>query len=169
MHKSTVFRHALSWLAFGLFATAGTAQAQDQVSRGEYLAKIMDCTGCHTPGALAGKPDESQYLAGSTIGFEIPGLAVIYPPNLTPDAETGLGRWSADDMVKAIRTGMRPDGRQLIPVMPFPSYAALTDADAAALVAYLRSLKPIRHAAPPLTPAGQPAKAPYLSVVVPKQ
>jgi hypothetical protein len=72
-------------------------------------------------------------------------------------------------MIQAIRTGMRPDGRQLIPVMPYPSYATLTDADAAALVAYLRSLKPIRHAAPKLTKAGEPVTAPYLSVVVPKK
>lgn len=154
-------------LAAGLIAASVSAQAQD-LKRGEYLATIMDCTGCHTPGALAGKPDASMYLGGSTIGFEIPGLGVIYPPNLTPDNDTGLGKWSADDMVKAIRTGARPDGRQLIPVMPYMSYAALTDADAAALVAYLRSIKPVKHQAPANTKAGEAAKAPYLSVVIPK-
>ena len=154
-------------LAAGFVALSSSAQAQD-LQRGEYLAKIMDCTGCHTTGALVGQPDAAMFLAGSTIGFEIPGLAIIYPPNLTPDNETGLGKWSADDMVKAIRTGMRPDGRQLIPVMPYMSYAALTDADAAALVAYLKSIKPIRHQAPALAKAGEPAQAPYLTVVVPK-
>ena len=145
-----------------------SAQAQD-LRRGEYLAKIMDCTGCHTTGALAGQPDAAMFLAGSTIGFEVPGVGIVYPPNLTPDKDTGLGGWSADDMVKAIRTGMRPDGRQLIPVMPYPSYSALTDADAAALVAYLKSIKPIKHAAPAHTKQGDAAPAPYLSVVVPKR
>lgn len=152
-----------------LLAMIGTAQAQRLIQHGEYLAKIMDCTGCHTTGALTGQPDAAMHLAGSAVGFEIPGVAIVYPPNLTPDPETGLGRWSAEDMIKAIRLGIRPDGRQLIPVMPYPSYSALTDEDAAALVAYLKSIKPIRHAAPPLTSAGQPAPAPYLSVVVPKQ
>ena len=164
-----MLRHIVSLLAIAYLIMAGPAHAQRQVERGEYLAKIMDCTGCHTNGALAGQPDAAMYLAGSTIGFEIPGLAIVYPPNLTPDSETGLGRWSAEDMVKAIRNGIRPDGRQLIPVMPYPSYAALTDEDAAALVAYLRSIPPIRHAAPPRTEAGKPAPAPYLSVVMPKQ
>lgn len=158
----------LPGLMLSLLAISGAVQAQD-LQRGEYLAKIMDCTGCHTPGALAGQPDMSQFLGGSTIGFEIPGVGVVYPPNLTPDSETGLGKWSADDMMKAIRTGMRPDGRQLIPVMPYMSYAALTDADAAALVAYLRSIKPVQHKAPANTKAGDAARAPYLSVVVPKQ
>jgi mono/diheme cytochrome c family protein len=166
-----MMRMVLSILTAGLVSLAVQAQAQeeDKLQRGEYLAKIMDCTGCHTTGALAGKPDGNLYLAGSDIGFEIPGLAIVYPPNLTPDPETGLGRWSEADMIAAIRTGMRPDGRQLIPVMPYPSYATLTDADAAALVAYLRSLKPIRHAAPKLIKPGEPATAPYLSVVVPKK
>ena len=121
-------------LAAGLIAASVSAQAQD-LKRGEYLATIMDCTGCHTPGALAGKPDASMYLGGSTIGFEIPGLGVIYPPNLTPDNDTGLGKWSADDMVKAIRTGARPAGRPMVAGMPYRAEAAQTDADAAALVA----------------------------------
>jgi mono/diheme cytochrome c family protein len=160
------FRAIYSAAAF--VSLCASAQAQD-LQRGEYLAKIMDCTGCHTPGALAGQPDAAMFLAGSTIGFEVPGVGIVYPPNLTPDNDTGLGRWSADDVVKAIRTGMRPDGRQLIPVMPYPSYSALTDADAAALAAYLKSIKPIKHAAPANTKPGDAAPAPYLSVVVPKK
>jgi mono/diheme cytochrome c family protein len=156
-------------LAAAGMVIAAQVQAQDILKRGEYLAHIMDCAGCHTTGALAGKPDASMHLAGSTIGFEIPGLAIIYPPNLTPDAETGLGRWSDEDIVKAIRFGLRPDGRQLIPVMPYPSYSALTDGDAAALVAYLKSIKPVAHAAPKFTKAGESAPAPYLSVVMPNK
>src|SRR5919206_4449347 len=107
----------------------GPALAQDKVKRGEYLVGIMDCTGCHTPGVLLGKPDLSRQLAGSDVGFQIPGLGVFFPPNLTPDPETGLGKWSEKDIIKAVRTGVRPDGRQLAPVMPYHSYGKLTDAD----------------------------------------
>lgn len=166
------YRIGLSLLAAGVIAASASAlstsaQAQD-VKRGEYLAKIMDCTGCHTPGALAGQPDGTKFLGGSTIGFEIPGLGIFYPPNLTPDNETGTGTWSADDLVKAIRTGARPDGRQLVPIMPYMSYAALTDADARDLAAYLKSVKPVQHKAPANVKAGEVAKAPYLSAVIPK-
>ena len=83
----------------------------------------MDCVGCHTGGALAGAPDPKLRLAGSDIGFGAPGLGVFYPPNLTPDQETGLGAWSEADIVKALRTGERPDGRELAPMMPWRSYA----------------------------------------------
>jgi mono/diheme cytochrome c family protein len=150
-----------------LFAGAG-AQADDAIKRGEYLAKIMDCGGCHTRGALAGKPDPAFHLAGSDIGFELPGLGIFYPPNLTGDAMHGLGKWSAKDVVTAVRTGVRPDGRILAPVMPWQSYAVLTDGDAQALAAYLKSLKPVAFAAPPPVPSGEKAAAPYLAPVIPK-
>lgn len=150
------------------FATAGPAAAQDRVARGKYLAAIMDCGGCHMPGAFSGKPDTSRFLAGEGVGFEIPGLGIFYPANLTPDRDTGLGKWSEADIVKAVRTGVRPDGRELAPAMPWRAYAALNDADARALAAYLKSLKPVSNKVPEMVGAGQPAKAPYLSVVVPK-
>ena len=140
---------------------------KELVKRGEYLATIMDCTGCHTPGALAGKPDMGRHLGGSDIGFELPGLGVFYPPNLTPD-ETGLGGWSETDILKAVRTGARPDGRVLAPVMPYHSYARLTDADGRALAAFLKSLKPVRHRAPEPRGPGEPTTAPYLTLAQPK-
>ncbi|HYZ31304.1 MAG TPA: c-type cytochrome [Crenalkalicoccus sp.] len=145
------------------------AAAQQDVERGAYLARIMDCGGCHTAGALAGQPDPKLHLAGSTVGFHIPGLGVFYPPNLTPDRETGIGTWSAADITRAMKQGLRPDGRELAPVMPWRSYAALTDADAEALASYLRSLAPVRHAVPPPTGEGHGAPAPYLTVVVPQR
>jgi len=67
-----------------------------------------------------------------------------------------------------VRTGARPDGRQLVPVMPYPHYAKLTDADAGALAAYLRILPPVRHKAPAITGASEKPKAAYLTVVVPQ-
>lgn len=139
-----------------------------ELKRGAYLAMIMDCGGCHTEGALAGKPEPSLALAGSSIGFEIPGLGFFYPPNLTPDRDTGLGAWSEAEIVKAVRTGIRPDGRELAPIMAWRSYAALTDADARALARYLKSLKPVRHAVPKLAGSSEKPPAPYFTVVTPK-
>jgi mono/diheme cytochrome c family protein len=151
-----------------LVATPTLVRSDRVFSRGEYLARIMDCAGCHTPGALTGKPDQGRNLAGSEIGFHIPDLGYFYPPNLTPDRQTGLGAWSEADIVRAVRTGVRPDGRMLAPVMPWHSYAALTDADAQALAGYLRRLPPIYHAVPPLTGPGDAPPSSYLTVVAPK-
>jgi mono/diheme cytochrome c family protein len=144
------------------------APAQERLKRGEYLAAIMDCGGCHTTGVLLGKPDPEKYLAGSEVGFQVPELGIFYPPNLTPDPETGLGRWSQADIAKAVRTGVRPDGRMLAPVMPYHSYSKLSDTDAQALAAYLKSLKPIRHQAPAMVGPSEKPAAPYLTLVIPK-
>jgi mono/diheme cytochrome c family protein len=144
------------------------ARADGVIERGEYLAAIMDCTGCHTGGALAGSPDPARFLSGSDIGFQIPGLGVFYPPNLTADAATGLGAWSAEEIIDAVRGGLRPDGRELVPVMPWPSYAALNDEDAAALAAFLMSLAPVKFEAPGPFGAEEVPTAPYLTVVLPK-
>src|SRR5215213_9764147 len=89
-------------LVVAMSCSASISNAQDD--RGAYLARIMDCSGCHTPGALKGQPDMSRYLGGADAGFEIPGLGVFYPPNLTSDA-TGMGSWSEDEIIRAVRTG----------------------------------------------------------------
>ncbi len=161
----------LAALALGACAAAMTtsARADELARRGEYLAAIMDCGGCHTRGAMIGKPDPAFHLAGSDIGFELPGLGYFYPPNLTADPDVGLGKWSAADLVRAIRTGVRPDGRILAPVMPYHSYGNLSDADAEALAHYLKTLKPVKFAPPPMTPHDAKAPAPYLTVAVPKE
>ena len=154
-------------LAAALALLPATVAAQD-VKRGEYLARIMDCGGCHTPGALAGAPDLSRTLHGSTIGFEVPGVGIVFPPNLTPDVETGLGDWSNAEIVRAIKAGIRPDGRELAPIMPWRAYAALDDADAASLAAYLKSLPPAPRKVPDPIDAGDTGTAPYLALVIPK-
>ena len=164
MRRLPAIATALALLAVG---TAAAAQ-EARVTRGKYLASIMDCGGCHTPGAFSGKPDMSRWLAGESVGFEIPGMGIFYPPNLTADRQTGIGAWSESDIIKAVRTGVRPDGRELAPAMPWRAYAALNDNDARALAAYLKSLKPVANQVPAPVGAGQPAKAPYLTVVVPK-
>lgn len=143
------------------------AHANDTIERGKYLAAIMDCTGCHTRGALVGKPEAAFALAGSNIGFEIPGLGYFYPPNITPDNETGIGTWSEAQIIDAVRKGVRPDGRQLV-IMPSQSYAALNDEDARALAAYLKSIAPIKAPSPPMTAHSEKAPAPYLTVKMPQ-
>ena len=158
---------ALGMVGSALVAAPSVA-ADGKVGRGEYLATIMDCGGCHTPGVFLGKPDAGRALAGSEVGFQIPGLGVFYPPNLTPDPETGLGTWTEAQIVEAVRSGLRPDGRMLAPAMPYRHYARLTDDDAYALAAYLKSLKPVRNAVPPLAGAAEAPSAPYLTVVMPK-
>ena len=141
----------------------------DPVQRGAYLVRIMGCGDCHTPGYFLGMPDETRALGGSDVGFFIPGLGYFYGANLTPDPETGLGNWSDADIVTAIRTGTRPDGRILAPSMPWAGYANLTDEDANAIAAYLRSLAPISNQAPPPTGADQLPPAPYMTVVFPDE
>jgi mono/diheme cytochrome c family protein len=145
---------------------AWPSAADETVTRGEYLVRIMDCGGCHTPGALFGKPDMSRYLGGADAGFELPGLGIFYPPNLTND-ETGLKGWSEAEIMTAIRTGMRPDGRELAPVMPWHSYAALTDEDALALARYLKNTKPVSNDVPDPVGPGQKAPLPYLTMKMP--
>jgi hypothetical protein len=98
--------------------------------------------------------------------FEIPGLGVFYGPNLTPDKETGLGTWSEADIVKAIQTGVRPDGRGLVPIMPWPAFAKLTKSDAESIAAYLKSLPVVRNQVPgPFGPSQTPTA--FVMKVVP--
>lgn len=148
------------------FVVLPAAADQASVARGAYLAAIMDCAGCHSGRTPEGAPDPAQHLTGGPIGFEMPGLGVFWAPNLTSDP-TGLGRWSDAEIVAAIRTGIRPDGRMLAPIMPALSYAALTDADAADLVAYLRSLPPAASLVPAPVGTAAEARAPYFTVFAP--
>jgi mono/diheme cytochrome c family protein len=136
------------------------------IERGRYLVTLGGCTDCHTPGHFLGKPDLARELGGSEVGFEVPGLGVFYGPNLTPDKETGLGTWNEDDIVKALQTGFRPDGRGLVPIMPWPAFAKLTKADAQAIAAYLKSLPPVSNKVPgPFGPSQAPTS--YVMKVVP--
>ncbi len=154
-------------VALSVLGTPSPGKADSALERGAYLATIMDCTGCHTPGSLAGKPDMNRYLAGADIGFQIPGVGVFYPPNLTSDPQTGLGTWSTEDIIMAVRNGIRPDGRVLVPIMPYPSYAALSDEDARDLATYLKSLAPIKNKVAGPFGKDQKPTNPYLSPVMP--
>ena len=143
-------RYAFGMTFVTALATFGSlpspAAADDaEVARGRYLVTLSGCSDCHTPGALLGAPDMKRYLGGSDVGFAIPGAGVFVGENLTLDKETGLGAWTDTQIIAAIRTGQTPDGRQLSPVMPYPALAHLTDEDAQAIVAFLKSLPQISN------------------------
>ena len=161
-------RSLLALLAIGVAGAAclGQAAADPQTERGKYLVSLGGCNDCHTPGVFLGKPDFSRALAGSEVGFEMPGLGTFHGPNLTPDKETGLGNWTAGQIVDAIRKGQRPDGRELAPIMPWRGFAVLTDEDAFAIAAYLKSLPPVKNKVPgPFGPGETPTS--FVMKVVP--
>ncbi len=128
-------------------ASAPTIRAGDHatITRGKYLVTLSGCTDCHTPGHLIGNPDLTRYLGGSDVGFAVPNVGVFVGANLTPDNETGLGKWTIQQIVTALTTGKRPDGRELAPVMPYAAFSSLTPADAKAIAVFLKSLPPIRR------------------------
>ncbi len=140
--------------------------AEMEVARGKYLVTIAGCNDCHTPGVFLGKPDFSRTLGGSDVGFALPGAGVFVGPNLTNDKETGLGNWTDDQIVAAMTAGVTPEGRKLIPIMPWQALSQLSSDDAPAIVAYLRSIPPIKNATPgPFGPKDVPST--FVYVVVP--
>ncbi|MBI2994299.1 MAG: c-type cytochrome [Gammaproteobacteria bacterium] len=166
---------AMAALAFAnAAADEGNAAQADGIERGRYLVTIMECAGCHTTGTLRGQRRLDGYLAGSETGLG--GVApqgatnggAVFPPNLTPDRETGLGSWTDEQIGRAIRFGQRPDGRILSPVMPWPIYGnSLSEADARSIVAYLRTIPTVRYKVPENFTPGEPPTGPYLVIVGP--
>lgn len=160
-----VFLLAVSTWMTGLFIHAPTAMAETLLERGAYLMNsIVACGNCHTVGSFMGRPDKSMELAGGTKIEEPPFTA--YASNITPDKETGIGNWTDDQIIAAIREGKRPDGSIIGPPMPIWLYREMSDRDVRAIVAYLRSVKPIRNQVPksvyrmPLPPSyGPPVKS----------
>jgi mono/diheme cytochrome c family protein len=112
---------------------AGLA-SESLVKRGEYLAKAADCVVCHT--AHGGQP-----FAGG-LAFPLP-FGTIYSTNITPDSASGIGAYTDQQFLDAVRRGVRRDGARLYPAMPYPSYAYLSDADVLAIKAYLLALQPV--------------------------
>lgn len=139
-------------IAVGLAAliASGTLAIGDdaQVARGKYLVSVIGCTDCHTPGSLLGQPDMSKFLGGSNVAFVVPGMGAFVPPNLTPDDETGLGKWTIDQIVTAFTKGIDDEGRHLAPSMPYMNFANLTADDATAIAMYLKTLPPVSNQVP---------------------
>jgi mono/diheme cytochrome c family protein len=135
-----------------LVAAVGGARAESPIARGSYLVNtIMACGNCHTPRDADGKIIADKALSGG-ITFMTPAF-VATAPNITPDIETGIGSWSDAEIKRALLEGLRPDhgrlaGVPLAAIMPANFYKALLAEDLDAVVVYLRSVKPVRNAAP---------------------
>lgn len=137
-------------------AAGGGRAAEDRVALGKRLVWGSGCVDCHTPGTLYGTPDTTRMLSGSELGWVGP-WGVSYPRNLTPDSTHGIGAWTEAQIATAIRTGVRPDGSPILPPMPWPAYGiGLTEDEALAIAAYLKTIPPITHQAPSVIPPGQP-------------
>ena len=158
-----------------------------KIERGRYLSVIGGCNDCHTPfkmGPKGPEPDMTRLLSGHPESLVMPppptlppgpwmyvGAAtntafagpwgISYAFNLTPDENTGLGIWTEEMFVKAMRTGRHMgQSRPILPPMPWPAIAQMTDQDLEALYAYLRSIPPIRNRVPDAVIAVPPAAAP---------
>jgi len=123
--------------------TGGGAWGEERralVEKGRYVLATAGGCACHTP------PGAPGFNAG---GWKFEGpFGVVYSRNITPDLETGIGRWTDAQLVNAIRRGERPDGTRLFPIHPYVYFAHIADDEALALAAYLRSAKPVGHRVP---------------------
>ena len=123
------------------------AQAETPLERGKYLMEaVAACGNCHTQQTPEGPLPGMELAGGMSIVF--PGLFTANVPNITPDPETGVGGWSDEELVRAIREGLRPDGSIIGPPMPIHLYRGISDEDAYALVAYLRSVPAVENEVP---------------------
>ena len=133
-------RACLAAAAFAVAALSTTAPAQTsqtaQIERGRYLVRAGDCESCHTV-------RQDQQLAGG-LPITTP-FGVIYSPNITPDPQTGIGKWSKDDFWNAMHRGIDDEGRHLYPAFPYPSFTKLSRADVDAIKDYLASVPPVKH------------------------
>jgi mono/diheme cytochrome c family protein len=133
----------LATLAVTLSLSA-TAQTDARLERGRYLVEsIAGCGNCHTPQGPNG-PEAGKALAGGT-RFEEPVFTAV-ASNITPDLDTGIGKWTDAQIAGAIREGKRPDGSLIGPPMPIGLYRGISDNDLAAMVAYLRSVPAVKNA-----------------------
>ncbi|MFO1322975.1 MAG: c-type cytochrome [Burkholderiales bacterium] len=132
-------RPAATFVTVLLIASACTrpASAQTPVERGEYLARAGDCVSCHT--APGGLPFAGGLRLDTPFGY-------MLSPNITPDPDTGIGRWSSNDFYRALHDGINRRGKDMYPTMPYDFYTKVTRADVDAIYAYLRTVKPVRNA-----------------------
>ena len=165
-------------------AKTNGAPANDLVSRGAFLVNMGSCTDCHTPlkmGPHGPEHDQTRFLSGHPEALVMPPppklppgpwmmvasgtstawsgpWGVSFTANLTPDKETGLGKWTAQTFIDAMRSGRHMGrGRPILPPMPVPTLAAQSDDDLRAIFAYLQTLPPVKNHVPqPVPPAAAP-------------
>lgn len=116
---------------------AGAADS-DLIARGAYLAAAADCADCHTDRTHGGQP----YAGGRALKTP---FGTFYAPNITPDPDTGIGRWTDAQFLAALREGVRPDGANYFPVFPYPSFTGITDDDARAIKTFLFAQPAVRQ------------------------
>lgn len=134
-------RFALAAFALTAFTSASFAAAGDS-RRGEYAVRLGGCHSCHTNSKKNGAP-----LAG---GVELTSrYGTFRVPNITPDRETGIGRWSDRDFIRAMTDGVAPDGSHYYPAFPYTSYTRMTRQDLLDMKAYLDTVRPVRNMVPP--------------------
>ena len=124
-------------VAIALCGTGATGAQQTTVQRGEYLARAGDCVSCHT--ATGGAPYAGGLRLDTPFGY-------MLAPNITPDADTGIGRWSSADFYRAMHDGVNKRNQDMYPTMPYDFFTKATRADVDAIYAYLRTIKPVRNA-----------------------
>src|SRR5215831_11383682 len=161
-----------------LAATIAATTSTDRPARGKYLVTAIGCNDCHTPlkvGPKGPEPDMSRFLSGhpeqmgalkavaprgpwlwagaaTNTAFSGP-WGISYAANLTPDQNTGLGIWTEDMFVKALRTGRHMGvSREILPPMPWQSFRTATDEDLKSIYAFLRSIKPVTNHVPDVQP-----------------
>ena len=126
---------SVSVIVLLLGAAIGSAWAEGDAKRGEYLAKAAGCVGCHTEE----RKDAVPFAGGRALKTP---FGTFYGPNITPHREAGIGRWSQADFIRAMRLGVRPDKTHYYPAFPYPSYTKIADNDLRDIWAYLRTLTP---------------------------
>ncbi|NND53953.1 MAG: cytochrome c [Gammaproteobacteria bacterium] len=135
----------VSLVALMLLVQAYAAERDDAddelLARGEYLTAAAGCVSCHTDTENDGAPFAGSYPLETPFG-------TFYTPNITPDIETGIGGWSDDEFLAAIKHGIAPDGSRYYPAFPYPSYAGMSDADVLLIKTYLESLAPVATSVP---------------------
>ena len=133
-----------------LAIVAAPGRAQSPPDRGAYLAYVTGCVGCHSPHDEAGNVLEGRLLAGGDHPIRAAGGSMIYPPNITPDLNSGVGGWTESQLVGVLAHGEVPGGRILSSAMPWRTqYNKLSQADMQAIAQYLFSV--------PAIPSGVPA------------
>ena len=129
----------LAGLAVLTSVTHAQTSDKDLITKGQYIFALAGGCACHT------EPKGIQHAGGRA--FPVP-FGTVYSTNITQDKETGLGDWTDQQISDAIVKGTRPDGSRVLPVMPYEAYSGMAQDDLKALIAYLRTLKPVKKAPP---------------------
>lgn len=126
-----------------------TIDEQDPLEYGRYLTRLANCADCHTPRTLSGEPEPNSHMSGG-VGFTVP-QGLVLSSNITPDAATGIGRWTREDFVSRFKSFLDPSRARTVSAggmntpMPWTMYAGMSETDLGAIYTYLRTVDPVRN------------------------